>query len=133
MLDDLALELKLHHRDLVHEYLGLPLDTGQIVSIKMFIAEYNKASQGISTPIDNTFLHRKEEFKEFKDTIHSDDFIILTGAPGVGKTKLALEGIKSFLSENLDFEVYCVSYKHHTLSGDLFQYLDSNKRLYSIR
>ena len=127
MLDDLALELKLNHRDLVHEYLGFPLDTGQIVSIKTFIAEYNKASQGISTPIDNTFLHREEEFKEFKDTIHSDDFIILTGAPGVGKTKLALEGIKSFLSENLDFEVYCVSYKHHTLLGDLPQYLDSNK------
>ena len=127
MLDDLALELKLHHRDLVHEYLDLPLDTGQIVSIKTFIAEYNKVSQGISTPIDNTFLHREKELKEFKDTIHSDDFIILTGAPGVGKTKLALEGIKSFLSGNLDFEAYCVSYKHHTLLDDLFQYLDPDK------
>ena len=126
MLDDLALELESNHRDLVHEYLDLPLDTGQIVSIKTFIDEYNKVSQGI-TPIDNTFLHRKEEFKEFKSVIHSHDFIILTGAPGVGKTKLALEGIKSFLSENLDFEAYCVSYKHHTLLDDLFQCLYPNK------
>ena len=44
-LDSLAIELYLHHRDLTHEYLGLPLDTGQIVSIERFIAEYNRASK----------------------------------------------------------------------------------------
>ncbi len=126
-LDSLSIELHLNHRDLAHQYLGLPLDTGQIVSIEKFIEEYNRASKGISTPIDNTFLHREEELKELKAGIHSDDFIILTGAPGVGKTKLALEGIKSFLAENLEFQAYCVSYKHHTLLDDLFQYLNSDK------
>ncbi|WP_347923669.1 hypothetical protein [Pontimicrobium sp. SW4] len=126
-LDLLAIELHLNHRDLAHEYLGLPLDTGQIVSIEKFINEYNRASKGISTPLDNTFLHRKEELKEFKEAIHFNDFIILTGAPGIGKTKLALEGLKSFLSENLEFGAYCVSYKHHTLLDDLFQYFDTDK------
>ena len=58
--------------------------------------------------------------------IQNHDFIILTGAPGVGKTKLALEGIKSFLEENLEYNAYCVSYKHHTLLDDLYQYMDSN-------
>ena len=57
-LDCLSLELHLQHRDLVHKYLGLPLDTGQIVSINTFIEEYNKASKGIATPLNNTFLHR---------------------------------------------------------------------------
>ena len=126
-LDSLSIELHLDHRDLAHQYLGLPLDTGQIVSIEKFIDEYNRASKGISTPIDNTFLHRKEELNELKAGVHSNDFIILTGAPGVGKTKLALEGIKSFLTENLEFRAYCVSYKHHTLLADLFQYLDDDK------
>lgn len=126
-LDALAIELHLHHRDLTHQYLGLPLDTGQIVSIEKFIEEYNRASKGISTPLDNTFLHREEELNELKETISQNDFIILTGAPGVGKTKLALEGIKTFLSENLSFEAYCVSYKNHTLLDDLYQYFDSKK------
>lgn len=126
-LDSLSIELHLNHRDLTHQYLGLPLDTGQIVSIEKFIEEYNRASKGISTPIDNTFLHREEELIGLKSAIHSDDFIILTGAPGVGKTKLALEGIKSFLSENIEFQAYCVSYKHHTLLDDLFQHLNSDK------
>ena len=127
MLQELAIDLHFNHRDLVHEYLGLPLDTGQIVPMEKFIDEYNRASKGISTPIDNTFLHREEELGELKTSIQANDFIILTGAPGVGKTKLALEGIKSFLAENLKYEAYCVSYKHHTLLDDLFQYLDTNK------
>jgi hypothetical protein len=126
-LDSLAIELQLNHRDLSHHYLGLPLDTGQIVSIENFIAEYNRASKGISTPLDNTFLHREEELKELKESILKKDFIILTGAPGIGKTKLALEGIKSFLSDNLSFGAYCISYKNHTLLEDLYQYFDPEK------
>lgn len=126
-LDSLSIELHLNHRDLTHEYLGLPLDTGQIVSKEKFIAEYNKASKGISTPLDNTFLHREQELKELKEAILLNDFIILTGAPGIGKTKLALEGINNFLSENLTYGAYCVSYKHHTLLDDLYQYFDPEK------
>lgn len=127
MLHELAIELHLHHRDLAHEYLGLPLDTGQIVSMETFISEYNKASKGISIPLDNTFLHRENELDQLKKAIHLNDFVLLTGAPGVGKTKLALEGIKSFLADNLTFGAYCISYKHHTLLDDLFQYFDREK------
>ena len=126
-LDALSLELHLHHRDLAHLYLGLPLDTGQIVSIETFIVEYNRASQGISTPLDNTFLHRQNELKELKESIGNFDFIIITGAAGIGKTKLSLEGINCFLSENSSFAAYCVSYKSHTLLDDLYQYFDSEK------
>jgi hypothetical protein len=126
-LDALAIELHLNHRDLTHEYLGLPLDTGQIVSIDKFIEEYDRASKGIATPLTNTFLHREKELEELKQNISQDNFIILTGAAGIGKTKLALEGIKSFLSENLSYGAYCVSYKHHTLLDDLYQYFDVNK------
>ena len=126
-LDILSIELHRNHRDLVHEYLGLPLDTGQIVSIERFVAEYNRASKGISTPLNNTFLHRDEELRELKEAIFLNDFIILTGAPGIGKTKLTLEGIKNFLFENLTYAAYCVSYKHHELLRDLYQYFDSEK------
>ncbi|HEY9008814.1 MAG TPA: ATP-binding protein [Ohtaekwangia sp.] len=126
-LDALGIELHLNHRDLTHEYLGLPLDTGQIVSIDKFIEEYGRASKGIATPLSNTFLHREGELQALKQNILQNDFIILTGAPGIGKTKLALEGIKSFLSQNLSYGAYCVSYKHHTLLDDLYQYFDSDK------
>lgn len=126
-LDAISMELHLQHRNLAHKYLGLPLDTGQIVSIEKFIGEYNRASKAISTPIDNTFLYKEKELNELKKVIHSNDFIILTGVPGVGKTKLALEGIKSFLTENSNFNAYCVSYKYYELFDDLSQYIDADK------
>ena len=127
MLQELALELHLHHRDLVHQYLGLPLDTGQIVSIENFINEYDRASKGIATPLNNTFFHREKELEQLSNAIDSHDFIILTGAPGVGKTKLALEAINSYLSKNESYQAYCVSYKSHALLDDLFQYFDVGK------
>ncbi len=127
MLQELALELHLHHRDLAYHYLGLPLDTGQIVSIDNFIKEYDRASKGIATPLNNTFLHRETELEQLSNAIDSHDFIILTGAPGVGKTKLAIESIINYLANNEFYQAYCVSYKSHTLLEDLYQYFDVEK------
>ena len=126
-LDYLAMELSLQHRDLVHRYLGLPLDTGQIVSIDTFIEEYNKAAKGIATPLNNTFLHREEELQNIKNQINQSDFVIITGVAGVGKTKIAIESIRSFLSENLTYSAFCVSYKNCELLSDLYQHFDSKK------
>jgi DNA polymerase III delta prime subunit len=126
-LDALSIELLMNHRDLVYEYLKLPLDTGQIVSIEKFIEEYNRAAKGIATPLDNKFLHRKNEIKDLKKAISDSDFTIITGAPGVGKTKLAIETITEFLRENETYNSYCISYKSCTLLEDLYQYFDKEK------
>ena len=126
-LDCLSLELHLQHRDLVHKYLGLPLDTGQIVSINTFVEEYNKASKGIATPLNNTFLHREEELENIKQIIKQNDFLIITGVAGVGKTKIAIEAINSFLAENLSYNAFCLSYKNCDLLSDLYQHFDNKK------
>lgn len=126
-LDRLALELSLQHRDLANRYLSIPIDTGQIISLNKFVQEYNKASNGIATPLDNPFLHREQESNDVKNAIESSDFVILTGAPGVGKTKLAVEVINDFTREDQSYSAFCVSYKNHTLLEDLYQYFDSEK------
>ncbi|WP_420553279.1 hypothetical protein [Tenacibaculum aiptasiae] len=126
-LDSLSIEIKLNHRDLAYQYLGIALDSGQIVSIENFIREYNRASKGIATPLDNKFLHREIELKELLNAIDNHDFIILTGAPGVGKTKLAIEAIDYYLTNNKIYNAYCVSYKNYNLLDDLYQYFDKEK------
>ena len=125
-LDRLAIELFYNHPNLCHKYLGMSLDTGQIVSIKQFIDEYNKAANNIATPLDNEFLHRETEIEQLCKEINNTDFLIITGSPGVGKTKLALEGINSFLTQNQNFNAYCLSYKNAHLLEDLYQYFDQN-------
>lgn len=126
LLDELSIELFYHHRDLLNQYLGLPLDTGQIVSISKFIEEYNKAAKSVATPLDNEFVHRENELKQLHNSINSSNFVIITGSPGVGKTKLALEGINTFLSTNLKYTAYCVSFKSASLLEDLYQNFDIN-------
>jgi hypothetical protein len=126
-LDALSLELHLDHRDLVHQYLHFPIDTGQVVSLPKFIEEYHKASSGIATPLTNTFLHREKELNDLKAAMHAYDVVILTGLAGVGKTKLTLEAINSFTADNIHFNAFAISYKNHTLIEDLGQYLTKDK------
>ncbi|MGI8314905.1 hypothetical protein [Halobacillus mangrovi] len=126
-LDTLAMEINLHHRDLANEYLGLPLNTGQVVSIEEFIEEYNKAANSISTPLNNEFLHRESEKGQLVKAIQTNDFVIVAGPPGVGKTKLVIETIKSYLGENPNYSAYCISYKSHSLIEDLYQMINTNK------
>ena len=123
-LDRLSIELSLQHRDLVHEYLNLPLDSGQIVSIETFISEYNKAAKGIATPLDNEFVHRQDEKISLTQSLFNTDFTILTGPAGVGKTKLAVETVTAFIKENRNYRAYCISYKNCSLMEDLYQYFD---------
>jgi len=126
-LDKLALELNLQYRNLVHDYLTLTLDTGQIVSIDAFVFEYNNASNGIATPLNNPFFHRENELKDLKSLMFENNIIILQGEPGVGKTKLAIEIMNNFLKENLEYNAFCISNKFESLLNDLRQYLDNNK------
>ncbi|WP_294349385.1 hypothetical protein [uncultured Sphingobacterium sp.] len=126
-LDSISIEILLHHRDLAHRYLGLPLDSGQIVSLERFIQEYNKASKSIATPLDNEFIHRQKEKELLIELLNQIDFLIITGAPGVGKTKLAIELIEEFINNNFDYKAYCISYKNYTLLEDLYKTLDTNK------
>ncbi|UOG40044.1 hypothetical protein MAL08_19805 (plasmid) [Leptospira noguchii] len=122
-LDLLTYELSMNHHDLVSDYLGLSYDTGQIVSIEKFISEYNRSSHGIATPLDNEFIQRRQEMDELKRKIAEKDFIIVTGAAGVGKTKLVLESIREFIQENKTYKSYCISYKYVSILNDLYQYV----------
>ncbi len=125
-LDDISLALSLNHRDLVHDFLGLPFDTGQIVSIDTFIKEYNISSQSIATPLDNPFIHREKELKDLNNILYNESLVILRGLPGVGKTKLAIETIKNFEAENNSYKAYCISYKSSNLIDDLNLYLNAD-------
>ncbi|MEQ6120823.1 AAA family ATPase [Reichenbachiella sp. MALMAid0571] len=125
-LSRLSSEIYLHHRNLASEYLGLPLDTGQIISLDQFVKNYNNSSQRIATPLDNEFKHRKGELESTKSLLNNHHLLILSGPPGVGKTRLALECIKEFLSDNDDFKSYAIVNKDADILADLNQYVSDS-------
>jgi len=115
----LARELYVHHKDLVFRCLGIHVDTGQIVSVDSFVHEYDNAAGAIAAPLSNTFLYREQEVKAIKTGLEEKDFILLHGAPGVGKTKLAIHAISEYCKDNPEFQVFCISYKGGELLTDL--------------
>ena len=123
----LARELYVHHKDLVFRCLGIHMDTGQIVSVDSFVQEYDNASGSIAAPLSNAFLYREQEVRDIKTGLEENDFILLHGAPGVGKTKLAIQAITEYCKDNPEFHVYCISYKGGELLTDLTCNIDLNE------
>lgn len=126
-LDLLALEIYSKYIILAQDILGLPLDTGQILPLDNFILEYNNKAGKLSTPIDNIFLNRKLELENTINALDKNDLVVISGFPGVGKTKLALEVVKHFLINNKDFEAFAVSKKDIDIWKDLKINLEQDK------
>lgn len=122
-LSRLSSEISLHHQNLAKDYLGLSLDTGQVVSFKKFVKSHNNSAQKIATPLDNKFLHREPELNSIIEALDLNNLLILTGQPGVGKTRLALEAIEKYLIDRPDFNAYAISNKDADILEDLYLYV----------
>lgn len=127
-LEALATQLFYHHKNLIQEYLGIPVDTGQVVSLEKFVKEYDNGKQKLATPLQGTFLHRSIELKLIDEKLKTEDIVIITGPAGVGKTKLALESIDQFAKLNLDYNTYAISPKGTELYGDLGSYFQGDNK-----
>ncbi len=131
-LDELAVQINLQYRDLAKTYLGLPLDTGQIVPLGEFIKHYKTSGQGLGTPIDNPILHREKELADFVRELSTSDLIVLCGPAGTGKTRLAIEGITLFSKANPQFNVYAILDRFYDLFTDLSVHFDHGTNLLLI-
>ncbi len=83
--------------------LGVPIDTGQILQSNDFIAQYEKSK--FSTPLSNLFFNREKEIEEGIALLEKEDFLILSGSAGVGKTKLSLELVQKFVYKYDDYKI----------------------------
>jgi acylphosphatase len=123
-LDALASQLFLHHQNLVHEYLDLKFDSRQIISLEKFVERYGNQHRQLATPLDNPFLHRTEELAEIEKRLNETDLLILSGPAGLGKSKLAIEGINQFLRGNMKYHAYAIAPNSADLIDDLNVYFD---------
>lgn len=126
-LDWLALEIYSKYLILARDFLGIPLDTGQLLPLQNFIEEYNNKAGKLSTPLDNSFMHRKDELADIESALNTSDILIVSGFPGVGKTKIALEALDKFLTANHDYSALAVSKKDQDISEDLKIHLQQEK------
>ncbi|MDQ6482420.1 hypothetical protein [Dyadobacter sp. LHD-138] len=104
------------------DLLNVAFDTGQILEPKHFIEEYETSA--LATPLSNEFQHRKKELACLNEYILSGTkVIVLAGASGVGKSKLALQCIQNVHKGGLPFKALCISNKNASIHDDLRSYL----------
>lgn len=106
--------------DLCQQYFSLKNYTQQIQTPKDFIQSYNKNST--VAPLDNEFILREKELQEIKTLFTRKNVVLLYGASGVGKTKLALE----YASRD-SVDVLCISNKYMDLQEDLMELVKKDK------
>ncbi|WP_285822160.1 MULTISPECIES: ATP-binding protein [Bacteroidales] len=106
-----------NHKDLVM-FCGVPIDTGQVVGVDIFLKEYAKKGGQFAIPLSTKFMFRENELAGINEHLKTCDIVLITGAPGVGKTSIAIEAIRNYCQSEKYYSK-CISYKEASLLSDL--------------
>ena len=124
-INTIAHDIYFDYPIIAKEYLGISLDTGQIMNSKDFIEEYD--SNKMLAPLSIKFLFRELEKNEIIEAINSNDVVILSGQAGVGKTKLALEVVNEY-KEKYGYELFCIRSKNLEIYDDIRKYIHQDTK-----
>lgn len=115
-IDEIAVQVHNRYRSLAKNYLGLSIDTNQILTIEEFVIQCD--ANGMSAPLNTSFQFRNKEKEEIKKGLEKNSVVVVTGKAGVGKTRLVLETIDDF-SRNKGYKLLCVKNNNLGLYEDL--------------
>lgn len=115
---------------LAKEHFGIEIDTLQLLPVKKFIEEYERG--GIATPLSNAFLFREIELQQIETSIEKNLITVVVGKAGVGKTKLVIENLRSFIKKNRGYQAFCIRNKEQPLLDDLRRQLSGKRKKYLI-
>jgi len=126
-IDQLALLLLGRAAHTARLFLGISIDTAQILPLSTFVKEYE--SSGLATVLSNSFIGRETELQDLLRMVTGHQITILTGAPGTGKTRLAVAMLEMLRTERPETIVYCISNKDAPLYEDLRTHLHSDNHV----
>lgn len=121
-IDQLAMDIYLHYPTLANDYLGIQLSTGQIELVDEFMEKYE--SRTLVASLGIPFLFRKKELREIDNAYSDANVVIVKGAAGVGKTRLALSYIKKFRG-SLNEKVFCIHNNGQSIYEDIKRAIDT--------
>jgi hypothetical protein len=116
-INPISYDLYQKYPGLAREYLGVEVDTGQIVPTEEFVAAYNKNK--LATRLDTSFHFREKEVDQVVQGLKDGNLVIVSGRAGVGKSRLALECCERFKEIYPKYEIRCVFNRGPDLLEDL--------------
>ncbi|RYE26588.1 MAG: hypothetical protein EOP45_03725 [Sphingobacteriaceae bacterium] len=122
--------------------LSIPFPTGQIIDKTEFLRQYGKKQ--IASPLDNPLHGRETEMESLIAATEKHEIVVLTGKPGVGKSRLALSAIDAFTERYPEYHALFVVTTGEAIADDLASFIepgkhyivlidDANRQLESLR
>ncbi|MFA6071829.1 MAG: hypothetical protein WC810_24910 [Janthinobacterium sp.] len=108
---------KLFARDV----LGIPFETGQVLSKEDFLKQYSKKQ--IATPLDNALVGRVRELEYLKEVTQSHSVTLISGPAGVGKSRLAMQVMDIFVADHSHYEPYYIISRPESITEDLLSFI----------
>lgn len=115
-IDIIANDIYRKYPSLAKEYLGFSIDSGQIRGIDSFISEYDRNE--MAAPLNLSFLLRDDELNDAKQKLEANSVLIIRGASGTGKTRLALEVCRKYVEDNY-YRLFCIRSHNLEIYNDL--------------
>lgn len=119
--------LKFKYQQIVKDYLGIDGSTDQVWTINEFISIHDKNKTNAS--LDTLFIDEKNIIDELKKELSIKQIILLSGKPGTGKTRIAIELCKSLSKKN---NVICVKSNDLPVYQDIKDTIDNDKINYLL-
>ena len=95
--DEMAMWLAHRYPNLAREHLGVEASTGQIMSPDEFEAAVEQNSFASTLKVD--LLGRDTEVGELLAALEDNQFVLVFGLPGYGKTRLCLEVLRRYAAD----------------------------------
>jgi hypothetical protein len=103
------------------EYLGVEVDTGQVLAPSDFVEVYGRNE--LATPLDTAFQGRGADVDDVLHRLQTGNLLVVSGRAGVGKTRLVLEAFRRFTEANPGWTVRCILNRNRDLFNDLRAHL----------
>ena len=123
-LSTISHDLLVNYPFLAAEFLNISVDTHQIFSREEFIKVYDK--NGMNAPLGMDLHCREQEKEQLYSAFSSYPITLITGASGVGKTRLVLEVCKQFEFEG--WNVLCVKNNGELLYNDIQYHISNDEK-----
>lgn len=105
-IDGMAMDIFLYYPQIGAEFLGVEIDTGQILEIDDFVHQYGRGNP--TSPLDIGFQFRDQEIMQALEHLAETNVLVITGPAGVGKSRFAVECCRQFVQLNPDYQLRCI-------------------------
>jgi hypothetical protein len=119
-IDTLSYDLYQKYPGIARDFLNIEVDTGQILTPDDFVTAYDK--NAIATPLSTTFHFREKELTQVLQELEESNLVVVSGKPGVGKSRFVLECCDRFVADHPEYNVRCIFLRGVDLFEDLRVY-----------